>query len=403
MKGDKVKVLFILQSIGYGGSMTSLINLVRLLKDRPEIDAEMLFMDPYGELLCQATTAGHVCATSKILQAVTLSRAKIRRMNRVDLLLLRLLIAILAKIEHTSTNQMGYRLAGKKYSGKYDCVVAYQESIATTFACSIEAPKRIAWVHNDYEHVERIYGSREKLYKIYSAYDKTVCVSNAGQASFQRESGIAENRIYRIYNTMNPKELYRKAQIKIEEVIYDEGLLAKFLEKNGCKFVSSGRFTAQKRFDRVIEAASRLKKDGVRFYWFILGDGVLMAEMRERVRHADVEDCVFLTGSLGNPFPVMAACDALVITSDFEAHPMVANEALILGKPVISTHFESAGEVVRHQVNGLICGVSSQGVYEAVSEFVHSAELRERLSQNARRTQYDDKQIVDQVIRLIAD
>ncbi len=383
--------------------MTSLINLVRLLKDRPELEAEMLFMDPYGELLDQAKAAGQVCSTGKILQAVTLSRTKIRRLKRFDLMLLRLLIAVLAKIKHMPTNQMGYIIAGKAYSGKYDCVVAYQESIATAFACYIKAPKKIAWVHNDYDHAKRIYGSRDKLHSIYSAYDKTVCVSRAGQRSFRRKSGIAKERIYCIYNTMNPDELYRKSQICIEEAVPDKCLLARLREKNVCKFVSSGRFTAQKRFDRAIEAAARLKQEGVRFYWFLLGDGVLMAEMTEQVKRAEVGDCVFMTGSLDNPFPVIAACDALVITSDFEAHPMVANEALILGKPVLSTHFESAEEIVWRGVNGLICEMSSQGVYKAVSEFVHSAELRERLSQNAKRTQYDDKQIVDQVIRLIAD
>lgn len=398
-----MKVLFVLQSIGYGGSMTSMINLIGLLKDRPEIEAEMLFMDPYGELLEQAESVGHVCITNKTLQAVTLSREKIRRMNRYGLIVLRLLIAILARIKRIPTNQMGYIIAAKRYCGKYDCVVAYQESAATNFAYYIKAPKKIAWVHNDYDNVENMYGNKDRLYEIYNSYNKTVCVSKAGQRNFRAKSGIAEDQIYCIYNAMDPNELYRKSKIQIGEVFSDEYMLSRLREENVCKFVSSGRITAQKRFDRIVEAASRLKKDDNRFYWFILGEGVLRAEIEEQVNQAGVEDCVFMVGGLSNPFPIIARCDALVITSDFEADPMVAKEALILGKPVISTDYESASEIICHKGNGLICEMSSQGIYEAASHFLHSAELRERLCQNAKRTKYDDKQIVDQVMRLIVN
>ena len=47
------KVLFVLQGIGFGGSMTSLLNLLFFM-GKDKLDIDVLFMDRYGELLEQA-------------------------------------------------------------------------------------------------------------------------------------------------------------------------------------------------------------------------------------------------------------------------------------------------------------------------------------------------------------
>ena len=62
-----MRVLFVLQSIIYGGSMTSLINLVRLLNEDDRVKCDMLFMLPDGPLYKNATMAGHVIDTDVFL------------------------------------------------------------------------------------------------------------------------------------------------------------------------------------------------------------------------------------------------------------------------------------------------------------------------------------------------
>ena len=47
-KDKKIKILFVLQSIGFGGSMTSLINLLGFLKNNEDLSIDVLFMDRYG-------------------------------------------------------------------------------------------------------------------------------------------------------------------------------------------------------------------------------------------------------------------------------------------------------------------------------------------------------------------
>ena len=52
-------------------------------------------------------------------------------------------------------------------------------------------------------------------------------------------------------------------------------------------------------------------------------------------------DAVVLTGLQANPFAILAASDAFVLSSDYEGQPMVILEALVLGLPVVTTAFGS--------------------------------------------------------------
>ena len=84
-KDKKIKILFVLQSIGFGGSMTSLINLLGFLKNNEDLSIDVLFMDRYGELIEQAEQVAHILPANRILQSVSATRNKLVRLNRFDL------------------------------------------------------------------------------------------------------------------------------------------------------------------------------------------------------------------------------------------------------------------------------------------------------------------------------
>ena len=173
------------------------------------------------------------------------------------------------------------------------------------------------------------------------------------------------------------------------------------INSNVVKFVSSGRFVNQKRFDRVIEAATILKSKGYKFKWFILGNGELFDDISNMILKHKLQDYVYLTGGLNNPFPVVRKSDVFVLTSDFEAHPMVANEALIIGKPVISTNFESASEVITDNVNGMICEMSPESIAGKLEEVLNDEQLLTFLKKNAESFQYDNDSIIRQFYKII--
>ena len=90
------RVLFVLQGIGFGGSMTSLLNLLSFIH-KDELDIDVLFMDRYGELLEPAQDVANVLAEDKFLQAVSTPRPKLKELKRYDLILLRAILAVIGK------------------------------------------------------------------------------------------------------------------------------------------------------------------------------------------------------------------------------------------------------------------------------------------------------------------
>ena len=396
-----MKLLFVLQSIGFGGSMTSMINLLSLLKNEKTLNIDVLLMDPYGELYQELEKHVNILKTDCTLQAVTIPREKIISKKKYGLLVRRALIWMRGMICRKSTSDQGYMMSAKNYSNKYDCVIAYQESVATNFARYIKSQKHITWVHNDYDNVLKRYRDSDNMRYVYSFYDKIVCVSKAGANNFRNKSGIEPEKIITIYNTLITEKLKQKAEVRLETVLgEDKRELISAFESDEIKLVSSGRFANQKRFDRVIETAVILKSRGYKFKWFILGNGELFNEISNMIIEYKLQDYVYLTGGLMNPFPVIKAVDVFVLSSDFEAHPMVANEALIIGKPVISTNFESASEVVKDNVNGMICEMSPESIAEKIERLLNDEQIFASLKENAESFRYDNDSIIQQFLML---
>lgn len=382
--------------------MTSLINLLRFLNEKKAFDIDILFMDRYGELLDNAKAVGRVLGEDRLLQAVTPTRDKLVRLGRYDLLCIRAVMKLCAIAFHTTTSKFAYHLAAKKYGYKYECVVAYQESIATSFSAYINCRRRLAWVHNSYDNVERICGGSDKLRELYEKFDKIICVSRAGMKEFRNSSGLKSEKIDYIYNTLDIEQIMTKATVELSVSLNSssnrdqvENLLSK---KKGVIFISVGRCVEQKRFDKIIDVAKRLKENEYTFGWIIVGSGELYEKLSKDIHNQKLEDVVVLTGGLNNPFPVMRAGNIVVVSSDFEAQPMVVNEALLLGKPVITTNYASAKEVVASNKNGIVCGMSSEQIYVACKQILDDPQRLERLRQEARSFSYNNDDIVQKVI-----
>lgn len=392
------KVLFVLQSIGYGGSMTSMINLLRFLKQDRRIEIDVQFLDRYGELFDEAETVSHVLDEDKLLQSVTMRREKILANKRYDLYLRRCLFAFLGKLKRVPTTTIAYRKAALQYSNRYDCVIAFQEGIATNFVKYIDAPCKIAWIHTEYDRLVKLYQSIDEVKSTYAAFTKMVCVSKSCEMHIKDE--ISTN-VCCIHNVVPVDALYAKAKEDIHKIA-DVNYIDVY-GKRQWKFISSGRFSKEKRFDRAVDVAEQLKNYGVDFIWTILGRGEETQAIQELIKRKSLDDCMYLPGAVKNPFPLVASSDVFVLTSDYEAQPMVANEALILGIPVVTTNFESATEVVSHEENGLICGMDVMSIFESLLSLVNDKDRYLGIVEGARKFVYRNDEIIESVKKLIME
>ncbi len=386
MKGKSKKILFVLPTAQIGGTRTALLNLLSNM-DKEAYEIDLVLLRHIGGMLEQFKSACNLLPRDETLLAGRESGAALLKKANIAALVRRIGLTAKAKKQGLSRYDLAYRLAAKKYSGRYDCVIAFQEKDATEFAQYIEAPRKIAWVHTDFSRAVRS-SSEERVSSVSNKFHKVVFVSDACMNEFKEKSHIDHSKMVRIYNTFDSEQIIAKSTEYTIEAC-DVPVL-----------VSVGRFCEQKSFERVTEVALRLKNEGYSFKWYVVGDGELFDEIKGQVDANSLADSVILTGRKSNPYPYIKGADAMIITSVFESHPMVANEALILGTPVVSAGFPAAAESVKDMQNGLLCDNSAEGVYQGVKRILDDRVLLPQLKKNLADFKYDNSGIVNQVEKL---
>ena len=69
--------------------------------------------------------------------------------------------------------------------------------------------------------------------------------------------------------------------------------------------------------------------------------------------------------------------------SRIESFGLTITEALVLGKPVISTKTDGGTELISDRENGLLCDISSESIAAQVKLLIDNPQLRKQLADNA--------------------
>ncbi len=143
-------------------------------------------------------------------------------------------------------------------------------------------------------------------------------------------------------------------------------------------FVTVGRLSPEKNQARLLDAFALVHREHPASRLVIVGDGPLRDQLADRVERLGVTDAVVMTGSLANPFAVLALADCFVLSSNYEGQPMVLLEAAVAGLPIVSVRFGSVSDalpegqlhIVAQTVEGL-----AQGMRDYLEGRVAAAEL----------------------------
>jgi glycosyltransferase involved in cell wall biosynthesis len=119
----------------------------------------------------------------------------------------------------------------------------------------------------------------------------------------------------------------------------------------------------EKRADVFIDAVARARESDGRIKGFIAGRGPELAGITKVA--AEMNGAVEVLGSRSDIPDLMLAADAVCLTSDAEALPMVLIEAMALGRPVIATDVGGTSEIV---VDGETGDLVQPGDVEALAD-----------------------------------
>lgn len=111
-------------------------------------------------------------------------------------------------------------------------------------------------------------------------------------------------------------------------------------------FVSVGRFSTEKNQARLLRAFALVHDERPEARLILVGYGPLRAELGALVESLGLAEAAYVVGPYPNPFPLVAAADCFVLSSDYEGQPMVLLEAAIIGLPIVSVAFRSVGDAL---------------------------------------------------------
>ena len=113
----------------------------------------------------------------------------------------------------------------------------------------------------------------------------------------------------------------------------------------------------EKNVEMFLRAAAKTAELVPDAHFLVVGDGPRREDLARMTHEWGLAGRVHFVGQRDDVPDLMALMDVLVLSSRFEAFPMVILEGMAAGKPIVSTHVGAVQEAVRHDQNGYLVPV----------------------------------------------
>ena len=349
------KVLFIIESLTCGGAEKSLISLLPLL-DYSKVQVDLMLMERGGVF------EQYVPKDVNVVDFPLLSGS----CPLLYQMWFSILLRIMKKRHGAEVRWIAMNGAYEVFEKEYDVAVAYQQGFPTYYVAEkVQAKRKYAWVNVDLKSA----GYNEAFNrKFYDLYDKVVPVSDVLCEMMKKTNYTDVDKLCTVYDILNVDLIRRMSLEKVEIISHHTTII-----------VTTGRLAPQKNYPLAVETAALLKKKGLSFVWYFVGEGSERGRLEDLIRSNALEEQVKLVGMTPNPYPYMARADVYVQTSSFEGFGLTLNEARILHRPVVSTNFPVVYNQIKDGENGLISEMNPEIVTEKIMMILNDEKLRNRL------------------------
>ncbi len=264
--------------------------------------------------------------------------------------------------------------------GKHDIEVAACEGYSTKIIASSTNKKsvKVACVHTDFSNNHwsvSAYADAEEERGCYEKLDYIICVSESIRDAFVSVYGMREKTVV-LYNIIDDKKIKALGKEK-PSVPIDK------MKKP--VFVLAGSFVKVKGYDRFVRIAAKLRDDGFDFSAVIMGIGYNRKETEALIEENNLGSVISLYEYQKNPYAVFKNADAFVCSSRAEGYSTVVSEAIILGKPVITTNCSGMAEIFGDSECGIICENDEDSLYLALKKILENPLLLKKYAGEAEK------------------
>ncbi len=212
------------------------------------------------------------------------------------------------------------------------------------------------------------------------------------------EKGLAykicrENKFKLIYNGI-PLEKFQQ-QVNKSKVCLELGLDPE------CKIIGMiGRLDKQKNPLDFIRAAAMVAESHPQVQFVIAGDGPLRAECESLIKELNLTQKFFLLGyrnDIDKIYPILAMT---ALSSLWEGLPVVFQESMIAGKPIVANNVDGARDVIIDGTTGyLVSPHQPQEMAERILTLLNDEDLCKQMGLTAKQLaeQYSSEGMIEQI------
>ena len=289
---------------------------------------------------------------------------------------------------HYVMNRVIKHLPSLHRLGVYDLALSFIDP-SHIIHDKVLAKKRVEWLHTDFAAFKM---DKECVDRTWGRDDYIAAVSQDMADRFKAKYPQFASKVIVIENILSPESIRQEAARESAP------------EMEGCgeaiKILSIGRICYAKNFERIPDVAAILKKEGLKFEWFIVGPGDATGIM-QHAAELGVAGLIHFVGKKDNPYPYFESCDLYVQPSRREGKSVTVREAQIMCKPVIITRYATSGSQVIDGVDGVICEMDNESVAQAITDLIYDKEKQDQIINYLRSHDYGNEAEVQKIYNLL--
>lgn len=272
------------------------------------------------------------------------------------------------------------RLYSHFIKDNYDIIVSYLEGPTARIVsgCTVKNTKLVSWIHIEQQNkkiASNSFRNYDEAYECYSKFDKTICVSDTVKQDFLSLFDL-KKPVSVLYNTNETEQITNKANEKIDDIVFSDDCV---------NIISVAKIVHTKGYDRLINIHKRLLNDGVKNSVYILGLGEEKEKYEKIIGDNGLTDTFKFLGFRDNPYKYVKNADLYVCSSRREGFSTAVTEALVLGKPVVSTNCSGAYEMLgENNEYGIVTENNEDALYEGIKKMLTTPGMLEDFAKRAK-------------------
>jgi glycosyltransferase involved in cell wall biosynthesis len=374
-------IVFVIESFQLGGSEKSLVTLLQHLDySKYKVDVIAFHKGGIFEELIPPKVTIHF-QDFPLLNLWERSRYKIQRLLNKN---------------KAHTQQLLFPIIKNKLSNfplRYDVAIAFSQGFSTYFTSTrITAAVKYSWLNVDYQAAKY---QLELDLPYYYKFNAIAAVSDSVLKGLQQEAA----RLSVTLPICTIPDI-----IDTEMIIKQSAALVDYPTSSAAyQILTVGRLMNEKGLLLAVEACSILVKKGYDIVWSVVGEGSQRPILEQKIAEFSLTNRFMLLGMSSNPYPYMSACDIYVQTSLYEGLGLTLIEAIALSKPIVTTDFPTAFDVICNGENGLIVEKTASAIAEGIEKYIKDELFKCRMVEGIQIEKINSKDATLQLFYALLD